>query len=201
MVDVFVQTDLPIRCETTDHQLILGRRGTGKTHLIKFFQYKTLERGGIAYYSDCTNYGSGQFSATADPLAMAAKYFVALLNDVGTALLDHAVRLEAPSSGIQDKVFVQLTEGLVSFMRPAESKADSIFNYRQIADALRNILEGLGIARFFLILDEWAQIPIVAQPLVAEFVKRALLTVPAVSVKILAVNYQCKFSSPLKNSS
>jgi hypothetical protein len=45
LVEIFVQTDLPLRCETTDHQLILGRRGTGKTHLLRFFQFRGQEKG------------------------------------------------------------------------------------------------------------------------------------------------------------
>jgi hypothetical protein len=79
-------------------------------------------------------------------------------------------------------------------MQPSEHKGLSVFNYRQISETIFSILRDLKIDRLFLILDEWAQIPLAAQPLVAEFLKRAVLTIQSVSVKILAVNYQCKFS-------
>jgi hypothetical protein len=129
-----------------------------------------------------------------DPLTIAAKYFSALLNDLGTALLDHAIRLERPTPGVQEQVLGKLADGLVAFMEPSQGEKTSVFNYRQISDTLRQVLSDLQIDRLFLILDEWAQIPLAAQAFVAEFVKRALLAVQAISVKLLAVNYQCKFS-------
>lgn len=194
LVEIFVQTDLPLRCESTDHQLILGRRGTGKTHLLKYFQFKHQESGGVVHYSDCTALGSGLPSVSTDHVSMSCKYFAALLNDLGTALLDHAIRLEDPAPGVEERVLLNLAEGLVSFMTPTAGGSTSVFNYRQITDTLKQVLHDLGINRLFIILDEWAQIPLAAQPFVAEFIKRAILPIQAVSVKLLAVNYQCKFS-------
>jgi len=150
--------------------------------------------GHVVHYIDCTSLGSGLPSISTDPLTIAAKYFAALLNSLGTVLLDHAIRLESPAPGVQDQVLTKLANGLVSFMEPSRYETSSVFNYRQIVDTLRQVLGDLRIVRMFLILDEWAQIPLAAQPYVAEFVKRALLAVPAISVKVLAVNYQCRFS-------
>jgi hypothetical protein len=194
LVEIFVETDLPLRCESTDHQLVLGRRGTGKTHLLKYFQVKHQELGDVVHYSDCTVLGSGLPSISTNPLTTACKYFAALLNDLGTMLLDQAVRLENPAPGVEDRVFQSLTDGLVAFMTPAEAETLSVFNYRQIAETLKQVLKDLGITRLFILLDEWAQIPLAAQPYVAEFIKRAILPIQAISVKLLAVNYQCKFS-------
>ena len=197
LVEIFVQTDLPLRCESTDHQLILGRRGTGKTHLLKYFQLQHQESGGVVHYSDCTSLGSGIPSVSTDHLTTACKFFAALLNDLGTALLDHAIRLENPAPGVEERVLHNLADGLVSFMTPSSTENASVFNYRQITDTLRHVLYDLGINRLFMILDEWAQIPLAAQPFVAEFIKRAILPIQAVSIKLLAVNYQCKFSEHL----
>lgn len=197
LVEIFVHTDLPLRCETTDHQLVLGRRGTGKTHLLRFFQYEKQVRGEVAYYCDCTTLGSGIPSASVDPVTIATKYFVALLNDLGTYLLDLAIDLEAPDKGVQDHILNSLSSGLIAFAEPSSKPGDPIFNYRQISSTLRDVLGQLDVNRLFLVLDEWAQIPLPAQPYMAEFVKRALLTVPTISIKILAVNYQCKFSEQI----
>lgn len=87
LAEVFVHTDLPTRCESTDHQLILGRRGTGKTHLLRFFQYQKQTSGEVVHYSDCTRLGSGLPSVSTDSLDIACKYFSAFLNDLGTASL------------------------------------------------------------------------------------------------------------------
>ena len=75
------------------------------------------------------------------------------------------------------------------------------FNYRQISDLLRSITDKLGWNRVYLILDEWAQVPLEAQAYFAEFLKRTVLTVPQLSLKILAVNYQCQFSRPENGNS
>src|SRR5712692_5452194 len=57
--DIFVTSDLMIRAEVTDTQLILGRRGTGKTHMIRVFQLRKQQAGQLVYYFDCTRLGSG----------------------------------------------------------------------------------------------------------------------------------------------
>jgi hypothetical protein len=197
LVDIFVETDLPLRCETTDHQIVLGRRGTGKTHLLKYFQHRKQATGNVVYYADCTRLGSGLPSISSQPLVVASKYFSSLLNDLGTNLLDHTVRLERPVENTQERIWARLSEGLVAYMKPSDADISSVFNYRQISDTLRAVLEDLNIPRFYLIIDEWAQVPLAAQPYLAEFIKRAILTVPTVSIKILAVNYQCRFSDQL----
>ncbi len=200
LVQVFVETDLPTRCETTDHQIILGRRGTGKTHLLRYFQYQKQLRGEVVYFADCRYWGSGIPSSSENLVVIASKYFSAFLNDLGTYLLDHAIRLEGVSSETEDRILHRLSEGLVSFMSPQSGDGISVFNYRQIADTMTALLEDLDIKNFFIVIDEWAQIPIQAQPYVAEFIKRAILTVPTISLKILAVNYQCRFSANINQS-
>lgn len=201
LVDIFVQTDLPLRCETTEHQIILGRRGTGKTHLLKYFQFQKQSTGDVVYYADCTKLGSGLPSVSPQPLVVASKYFASLLNDLGTALLDHTVRLELPDENVRERIWTRLSEGLVAHMTPSDNELTSVFNYRQISDTLEVLLEDLEIKRFYLVVDEWAQIPLAAQPYVAEFIKRGLLTVPTISVKIMAVNYQCRFSDQVNGNS
>lgn len=195
LAEVFVQTDLPLRCETTDHQLFLGRRGTGKTHLLKYFQYTKHLQGGVVWFADCTALGSGFPSSSEDPVAVASKYFSALLNEIATFLWDEAIRLEMPNAESQNRVLSTLSEGLVRFIDRETDEGSSIFNYRQITESLQKVITGLQLPHLTLILDEWANVPRQAQPYLAEFLKRAVLTVPRVSLKILAVSYQCQFSA------
>ncbi|MGD0805981.1 MAG: hypothetical protein ABSA10_00635 [Anaerolineales bacterium] len=197
LVEIFVETDLPTRCETTEHQIILGRRGTGKTHLMKYFQYQMQSKGYVIYFTDCTRLGSGIPSASDDPIVIASKFFSSLLNDLGTFLLDHAIRLESITREKEERILNSLSTGLAAYMTPSANEGESIYNYRQISSTTKSLLEDLEIGRLFVVIDEWAQIPLNAQPYLAEFIKRALLTVPTISLKLLAVNYQCKFSTSI----
>lgn len=192
---VFVRSDLFDRVQSPDSQLMLGRRGTGKTHLVRVFQRFATEHGEPAFYIDCTRLGSGYSGLQLPPEVIAQKYFLALLNQLGTELLDEAIRLERPDQVQQETIVQKLSDGLVSQMREPDSESyTSAFNYRQISDVLAQVIDDMKIRRLFLILDEWAQVPLHAQPFLAEYLKRAVLTVPSISLKLIAVNYQCQFS-------
>jgi hypothetical protein len=193
LVDIFVQTDLFTRTASTDTQLILGRRGTGKTHMIRVFAQRRKLRGDNVIYVDCTRLGSGYGTIKGlDEYEVAAKYFTAFLNQIATDLLDWVLGMENPAADLQDRLFTRLTT-LSGFLQWDSAARRSTFNYRQIIDSFEQILTGLGITRLFVLVDEWAQIPVRSQPHFAEFLKRGLLTVARISVKILAVNYQCEF--------
>lgn len=193
---VFVRSDLFDRIQSPDSQLMLGRRGTGKTHLVRVFQQYAIEHGEPAFYVDCTRLGSGYSGLQLPSEVIAQKYFLALLNQLGTDLLDEAIRLELPDPVQQEVAIQKLSDGLVPQMRePDDASFTSAFNYRQISDVLSQVIQAMKINRLFVILDEWAQVPLHAQPFLAEYLKRAVLTVPSVSLKLIAVNYQCQFSA------
>jgi len=193
--DIFVETDMAVRARTTDSQLVLGRRGTGKTHLMRAFERSSRLRGEVVYYNDCTRLGSGYSGLDLNPEEVAPKYFVALLNELGSQLLDAATNMEMPPPGLQERALKSIIDGLGSCLRPAPAgdKTSSTFNYRQIADTLDQVLDDLDMGRLFLVLDEWAQIPVAVQPHLSEYLKRTILAVPRISLKILAVSYQCQF--------
>lgn len=195
LADVFVKTDLLDRVGTPNSQLILGRRGTGKTHLIRMFQQQVLQCGQLAFYLDCTRLGSGFGGLTLTPEAIGQKYFISLLNQLGTDMLDEASRMELPEKAKQDVILSKLANGLVPWMQSSDQEGFPTFNYRQISDVLQGILDDLKIPQAAIILDEWAQVPFSAQPILAEYLKRAILTVSGITIKIVAVNYQCQFFS------
>ena len=194
IAEVFVRTDLFDRVGSPNSQLILGRRGTGKTHLLRVFEKDAADRGELAIYIDCTRLGSGYSGLNLPAEVIAQKYFVTFLNQLGTELLDRTVRLELPAPGRESALIGRLANGLVPLMRAGNGGGESTFNYRQIASTLEEVIEGLEAKRLSVILDEWAQVPFQSQPHLAEYLKRAVLAVPRISVKILAVNYQCQFS-------
>jgi len=194
LAEVFVSSDLFDRVQSPNSQFVLGRRGTGKTHLLRMFQQDVINHGDLGLYVDCTSLGSGYSGADLDPEVVGQKYFIALLNQLGTDLLDAALRMELADEDRQNTVISKLADGLVPAMKVLNGPGQSMFNYRQIADALRLALRDLDVDRTCIILDEWARIPLPAQPHLAEYIKRSVLSVPEVCLKILAVNYQCKFA-------
>jgi energy-coupling factor transporter ATP-binding protein EcfA2 len=199
LMQVLVESDLSIRAENSDTQLVLGRRGTGKTHLMKAFAQRQRESGEVAIYVDCTKLGSG-LGVGADAIVTARKYFAALLNEVLNFLFDQAVILENPPPSVQERAEKSIY-ALVPYTHPTTTEGEPTFNYRQITESLTNILALLDINRFYVILDEWVSIsPIDAQPHVAEFIKRCFLPIPQFSLKILAVSYLSQFRTTYLNN-
>lgn len=194
LTKIFVQSDIFVRTLSNDNQLILGRRGTGKTHMIRFFAQHQVLIGDVVNYIDCTKLGSGYQSIPGMTASdMATKYFSAFLNELCTDLLDSVIRMENPNEEKQNHLFSLLTN-VADFLAYDAAAQQSHFNYRQITDTIEAVLDGLGVSRLFVLLDEWAQIPNAVQPHFAEFLKRSIFPIPRISTKILAVNYQCEFS-------
>lgn len=44
--------------ESSNNQIMYGRRGTGKTHALKYFGSQKNSKGDISIYIDCANLGS-----------------------------------------------------------------------------------------------------------------------------------------------
>lgn len=195
LLDTYVQTDLAYRAGTRDSQLVLGRRGTGKTHMFLVLQEKLGSQGEVAFYIDCRKLGSGVVEQTEKPELTASKYFRSLLNEISTIMFDKASHMESPPVGAQQRV-LNTIYGLATQMEPSRTDdfVKPTFNYRQIAESLQTVIADLGMRNLFIIIDEWAQIPISVQPYVAEYLKRAIMTIPQVCVKLLTVNYQCQLS-------
>jgi hypothetical protein len=199
IVDVFVQTDLPSRCDTEDTQLILGRRGTGKTHLLRYVEKVNEQAGQPFRYCDCRMLGSGLQDDRSTGLAVGAKYFRALARDFTNFLMDRTVLLERPPQGLQDRVVNKLTQ-LTSVLDQQDCQNRSNFDYAAFHDCLSGVFGDLGYKRVTVVLDEWAAVPPIGQPYLAEFLKRALLTVPNLTLKVLAVNYQCRFADSIEGN-
>jgi hypothetical protein len=182
LVEVFVKTDLFERVQSPDSQLILGRRGTGKTHLLRVYQQDAVQHGVLVKYTDCTTLGTGHSSNNPQPDERALAYFSVFLNQVGTDLIDETIASELLTPEWANSLGDKLGYGLLPSITATGC------NYRQVSDTLRAVLQAMRISRLCLVLDEWAQIPFDVQPFFAEHVKRAILSVPEITVKILAVN-------------
>ncbi|MFC9291067.1 ATP-binding protein [Streptomyces sp. NPDC057052] len=88
--DTFEDSGVAVALESIDHQVLYGRRGTGKTHALRYLQTLIGENGGIPIYVDLRNVGSpeGLFAGEEiPPTERAARLLVDLLAQFHDALL------------------------------------------------------------------------------------------------------------------
>ncbi len=99
-----------------DHQVIYGRRGTGKTHALQYLAEAREDSGDVVIYIDLRTLGStgGLYSDSRKPLAeRATRLLQDLLNEVHGGLLEVATaegstldlsRLSEPLDGLADEI-------------------------------------------------------------------------------------------------
>src|SRR5665213_3036819 len=64
LVDTFVDPGISVQLENDNNQILYGRRGTGKTHVLKVVERKARERDGeLALYMDMRTLGSNSVFA------------------------------------------------------------------------------------------------------------------------------------------
>ncbi len=91
---------------TTDHQVVFGRRGTGKTHVLKYLHESVQANGDIALYLDLRSIGSNgsiyndrekTHAQRATPLLL--DVLQALHDAITTVAIDHAEELDLSKLG------------------------------------------------------------------------------------------------------
>ena len=95
--DTFVDIGIADALQSSDHQILYGRRGTGKTHAFKYLENIVESLGDIAIYVDLRMIGSpgsaftGSGFKSVDPVDQAVKLLVDLLSYIHDALLGRAI--------------------------------------------------------------------------------------------------------------
>jgi hypothetical protein len=110
--DTFVDSGVAAALEVVDHQALYGRRGTGKTHALRYLESEVRARGDIAIYADLRVVGSpeGLFMGESVPFTeRAARLLVDLLGLVHEGLVGAALD---DDELLADKVFVQRLDEL-----------------------------------------------------------------------------------------
>jgi hypothetical protein len=95
--DTFVDSGISVALEGVDHQVLYGRKGTGKTHALRFLETEIRARGDIVFYADLRTIGSpeGLFAEEVVPSTeRAARLLVDLLTQLHDALTEAAVEDE-----------------------------------------------------------------------------------------------------------
>lgn len=100
IVDSFVDTGIIEQVDNSNNQIIYGRRGTGKTHVLKYLEQKVLDTpNAITLYIDCRSLGSSsQFTDPDKPMAIRC---LSLFKDL-LQLLNQRF-LEELTSNVQDQ--------------------------------------------------------------------------------------------------
>jgi hypothetical protein len=94
LADTFVDSGVSAALEAIDHQVVYGRRGTGKTHALRYLEASAHQAGDMALYLDLRTIGSpaGLFGAGAvPPTERTARLLVDLLGQLHDELLSRAV--------------------------------------------------------------------------------------------------------------
>lgn len=88
------------------------------------------------------------------------------------------------------------TKDLVTAKRTVKGKEVLRVNYGRVGTALRNVVENLPRKRLWILVDEWSEIPLEIQPLLADMLRRAVMPIRGISVKIAAIEQRSRFLIP-----
>lgn len=245
LVDTFVDIgSLFTLLLNTDHQILYGRRGTGKTHVLTYLCSKIKKNNDCPIYIDLRLIGStgGLYS---DRNISFSERATRLLIDVFTAIHDQIIEfaventsdsihmgvigplLEELSSAISQiqitgeitkevskesnsensnkSTFniggtpsISLTGGNASSVKSGERIVNSGYeNHRIHFPSIRGIMgEILKIIKpheIWIVLDEWAEIPIDLQPFLGDLLRRCLFPIYGITIKIGAIEHRSNF--------
>jgi hypothetical protein len=69
-------------------------------------------------------------------------------------------------------------------------------NFGSVGTALRKVVDQLPNKRLWILLDEWSEVPLDLQPLLADLLRRAVLPTKGVTVKVAAIEQRTRFLIP-----
>ena len=67
-------------------------------------------------------------------------------------------------------------------------------NFGRIGTALSGLVDVLGVARLWLLIDEWSEVPLDLQPYLADLLRRTILPIGKITLKIAAIDHRSNFS-------
>lgn len=234
-----------------DHQIVFGRRGTGKTHLLSVLRQAKHARGELAIQLDMRNLGSagGLYADPSIPIAQrATRLLVDVLAAIHGRLFEQAVEHDGPvnlgvignaldelfeahsavrvvgattveiaasaesAGNAESKIGIAASTPTVSLsaeVKLSESERQAVsakktvtglerhrVNFGSVGNALRKVVKTLPKQRLWILIDEWSEIPLDLQPLLADLLRRAVLPINGLTVKIAAIEQRCRLLIP-----
>lgn len=115
----FVDAGILLEVANTNHQVIFGRRGTGKTHLLRMLQAEKIGSDSFSCFVDCRTVGSTNQSTEQDGSIKSHSFsiFRDILSEIHESLLNRIVNLSPDNS---DFLLAELDTFLTEFSKPHE---------------------------------------------------------------------------------
>jgi hypothetical protein len=110
--DTFVDSGVAAALQAVDHQVLYGRRGTGKTHALRYIETVAAASGDLGVYVDLRQIGSPDGLFLGDetpPTERAARLLVDLIGLIHDAILEAALERD---DLLLDKLFVKRLDAL-----------------------------------------------------------------------------------------
>ena len=227
-----------------DHQILYGRRGTGKTHVLSYLSSQKKEEGHCSINIDLRTIGStgGLYSdGSIDIAERATRLLVDTLSAIHDQILDFVIyndsKIDLSEIGpILDNLGTAITE--VQILGPVDKEEiledkkensnetsinlspdkfslglknkDSIsnrvqqrrsitglekhrFHFPAIQHEFAKIIEIISPLEVWIVLDEWAEIPLELQPFLGDLFRRSLFPTFGITVKIGAIEHRSNF--------
>ncbi|WP_162054265.1 ORC-CDC6 family AAA ATPase [Pontibacter pamirensis] len=237
--------------KSADHQIIYGRRGTGKTHALRFLEGELNKKNSVSIYLDMRNIGSNGGIYSDNTLSVPERatrllidtfsviheqilYYV-LNNDevydlskfgpVLDELVDSISEIEVIgnleveetnnnensvkenfgfSASLKD---LSLNFGIENNDKTGSTRRQKVSGARRhrvhfttvnsIFTKIVRLLEGKDI---WILLDEWAEIPLDLQPYLSDLLRRTLFPIQGITIKIGAIEKRTNFKVDMPNS-
>lgn len=227
-----------------DHQIIYGRRGTGKTHAFSYLQNELENKNFLPIYIDMRNIGSngGIYSNSNLPITERATRLLidtfsivhdqilshVLLNDITYDLsvfgpvLDDLARsiseievvgnLEVEETRNSTKTestgfgFSASLKDISVTSKDDDTLVDGHIKRQKIQGVSRHrvhfttvnyiftkLKQLLGQKEIWILIDEWAEIPLDLQPYLADLLRRTLFSIKGITIKIAAIEKRTNF--------
>ncbi|OJU33770.1 MAG: hypothetical protein BGN96_14235 [Bacteroidales bacterium 45-6] len=224
--------------QNKDHQIIYGRRGTGKTHALTYLINHLQSEGHVPAYIDMRNIGSngGIYSDLNLPITeRATRLLIDTYSVVHDQILDYVLsndescdlskygplldelarsiseievvgQIEIEQStnetnieknefdltaSLKDVSFGNRSENSQSQVSTSRSKAVGNSRHRVHFTTVNNIFSRLkilmGSKELWILIDEWAEVPLDLQPFLADLFRRTLFSIRGITVKIAAI--------------
>jgi hypothetical protein len=226
-----------------DHQILYGRRGTGKTHVLRYLTSQKGAEGHCSINIDLRTIGStgGIYSDDSIPLAeRATRLLVDALSTIHDQILDFSIdqseRIDLSKIGpVLDSLADSIMQ--VQILGPVEKEdtssnetnktKSSSFNlstepsfgiassqdsankfqhrtrisgiekhrvhFPSIQHDFAKIIKLIAPNEIWIVLDEWAEIPLDLQPFLGDLIRRTLFPTYGITVKIGAIEHRSNF--------
>lgn len=234
-----------------DHQIMYGRRGTGKTHILTVLRKEKEGKGDVAIQIDMRNLGSvgGVYADATLPIKVrATRLLVDVLASIHASVLEYAIDkddlidlsligpaldmffdahtevtvsgsvtqelVETNSNAENNKISAGFSVGSTGGSFKADINNDSgqgssfskktttvgvqipRVNFGRVGTAMKKMVENLPNKKLWLLIDEWSEVPLDLQPILADLLRRAILPIRGVVVKIAAIEQRSNFIIP-----